>query len=71
MVPLRSAALTGMCDTILASVDRHWSLRSNEVTPLYVNLGAPVLVLCAACYFLTVRAASRVLVMQIVWHALV
>ncbi len=58
MVPLRSAALTSMCGTILASVGRHWSLRSTEVTPdacepwLHVNLGAQVLVLCGACYVL-------------------
>ena len=46
MVPLQSAALVSMCGTILAAVDRHHSLRSTGITPLHVNLGAHVLVLC-------------------------
>ena len=38
MVPSQSAALTSMCGTTLASIDRHRSLRSTEATPLHVSL---------------------------------
>ncbi len=70
MVPLRSAALTSMSVTTLASVGRLWSLRFTEVTPLHVNLVAHVSVLCGACYVLAMRAASRVPAIQIVLHPL-